>query len=96
MSMFSPFTKPFLHPLDGNDDFVKEIGKRKWLPYNGPKVNEFELRVKDCLNVKHFLFLKNGATALQIAIKSLELKGEIITAPFSHPSIIGGIIREEG
>jgi dTDP-4-amino-4,6-dideoxygalactose transaminase len=57
-------------------------------------VNELELKLKDYLKVPHFLFLNNGTIALQIAIKALDLQGEIITTPFSYVATTSSIVWE--
>jgi len=44
--------------------------------------------------VKHMLFLSNGTIAIQIAIKALGLKGEIITTPFSYVATTSSIVWE--
>lgn len=78
-----PVTKPFLPPVEEYESYVRDIWQRQWLTNNGPLVNEFELKLKQYLDVPHLLFVSNGTIALQLAIRALELKGEIITTPFS-------------
>lgn len=56
---------------------------RKWLSNNGPYVQEFEQRVADMVGVKHCIALCNGTIALEIAIRALELKGEVILPSFT-------------
>jgi len=89
-----PVTKPFLPNIEIYQNYVDEIFSRQWLTNNGPLLNEFELKVKKYLDVKHFLFVSNGTIALQIAIKSLDLIGEIITTPFSYVATTSSIIWE--
>jgi dTDP-4-amino-4,6-dideoxygalactose transaminase len=89
-----PVTKPFLPPREEYDRYLDGIWKRNWLTNNGPLVNELELKLKDYLEIKHLLFLGNGTIALQIAIKALELKGEIITTPFSYVATTSSIVWE--
>jgi dTDP-4-amino-4,6-dideoxygalactose transaminase len=89
-----PVTKPFLPPLEEYNAYVEGIWQRNWLTNNGPLVNELELKLKRYLDVKHFLYLSNGTIAIQIAIKALELKGEIITTPFSYVATTSSIIWE--
>lgn len=89
-----PVTKPFLPPKEDYDIYVKGIWQRNWLTNNGPLVNEFELKLKEYLGVKHLLYLSNGTIALQIAIKALDLKGEIITTPFSYVATTSSIVWE--
>ena len=60
----------------------------------GPLANDLELRLKRYLNVKHLLFVSNGTIALQMAIKALNLTGEIITTPFSFVATTSSIVWE--
>ncbi len=46
------------------------------------------------LGVSHLWFVNNGTTALQIALKALDLKGEVITTPFSYVATTGAILWE--
>ena len=87
-------TQPFLPPAEEYFEYIKSIWERKWLTNNGPLVNELELRLKEYLGLNHLLFLTNGTIALQIAIKTLELKGEIITTPFSYVATTSSIVWE--
>src|SRR4051812_2966384 len=87
-------SKPFLPPMEEYQEYVKGIWERNWLTNNGPLVNELELKLKEYLRVDHLLYLNNGTIALQIAIKALELKGEIITTPFSYVATTSSIVWE--
>lgn len=50
----------------------------RWLSNNGPYVQELERRISDMMGVRHCIAMCNGTIALEIAIRSLELKGEVI------------------
>src|SRR5690606_259989 len=89
-----PVTKPFLPKVEEYDKYLASIWERQWLTNNGPLVNEFELKLKEYLDVNHLLYVNNGTIALQIAIKALELKGEIITTPFSYVATTSSIVWE--
>ena len=89
-----PVTKPFLPPKEKYDQLIDQVWQRNWLTNNGPLVNELELKLKDFLGVNHLLFTSNGTIALQMAIKALELKGEIITTPFSYVATTSSIVWE--
>lgn len=62
---------------------INEMLDRKWLSNNGPNVQEFEQRVADLMGVRHCIALCNGTIALEIAIRALELKGEVILPSFT-------------
>jgi dTDP-4-amino-4,6-dideoxygalactose transaminase len=87
-------TKPFLPPAEEYHELLTGIWKRGWLTNNGPLVNDLELKLKNYLGVNHMLYLNNGTIALQIAIKALDLKGEIITTPFSYVATTSSIVWE--
>ena len=87
-------TQPFLPPKEEYSTYIDGIWKRNWLTNNGPLVNELELTLKKYLSVDHLLFLSNGTIALQMAIKALNLTGEIITTPFSYVATTSSIVWE--
>ncbi|WP_017729800.1 DegT/DnrJ/EryC1/StrS family aminotransferase [Nafulsella turpanensis] len=89
-----PVTKPFLPPKEVFENYINGIWKRNWLTNHGPLVNELELKLKDYLELDHLLYLNNGTIALQIAIKALNLKGEVITTPFSYVATTSSIVWE--
>lgn len=87
-------TKPFLPPQQIYQSYLDGIWKRNWLTNMGPLSSDLELRLKDFLKVNHLLYVNNGTIALQLAIKALELKGEIITTPFSFVATASSIFWE--
>lgn len=89
-----PVTKPFLPPLEEYHEYLSGIWKRNWLTNMGPLANDLEFKLKDYLTVENLLFVSNGTTALQIAIKALGLTGEIITTPFSFVATTSSIVWE--
>ena len=89
-----PVTKPFLPPQQVYQTYLDGIWKRQWLTNMGPLASDLELRLKDTLKVNHLLFVTNGTVAIQMAIKALELQGEIITTPFSFVATTSSIVWE--
>ncbi len=79
---------------DEYEQYLKGIWEREHLTNNGPLVQELEQKLKEYLGLKHLLYLSNGTIALQIAIKALGLKGEIITTPFSYVATTSSIVWE--
>src|SRR5437588_312395 len=49
-----------------------------WLTNNGPYVQEFEQRIAEMLGVKHCIAMCNATVAMEIAVRALELTGEVI------------------
>ncbi len=89
-----PVTKPFMPPIEEYQSYVSSIWERNWITNNGPLVNQLELKLKEHLNVNHLLYVTNGTIALQLAIKTLGLTGEIITTPLSYVATTSSIVWE--
>lgn len=87
-------TKPFLPDFNEYKEYLEGIWGRAWLTNRGPLVTELEDKLKDHLGLDHLLFLANGTIAIQIAIKVLDLKGEILTTPFSYVATTTSILWE--
>ena len=87
-------TKPFLPPREEYEKYLSGIWQRNWLTNMGPLASELELKLKDYLALSHLLFVTNGTIALQMAIKALDLKDEIITTPFSFVATTSSIVWE--
>lgn len=89
-----PVTKPYLPQVKEYDEYINSIWERQWLTNNGPLVNELELKLKKYLDLNHLLYVSNGTMALQIAIRALGLKGEVITTPFSYVATTSSMVWE--
>lgn len=89
-----PVTKPFLPPIEDYKKYLDDIWSRNWLTNMGPLASKLEMTLKDYLSVNHLLYVTNGTVALQLAIKALDLNGEIITTPFSFVATTSSIVWE--
>jgi dTDP-4-amino-4,6-dideoxygalactose transaminase len=56
---------------------------RRWLTNHGPLVRELEARLAAFLGVKHCIAMCNGTVALEIAVRALDLSGEVILPAFT-------------
>lgn len=75
--------KPNLGSRDGFIYLVNDIFDRRWFSNNGPLVQQLEQRIADKHNVKHCIAMCNGTIALEIAIRALELTGEVIVPSYT-------------
>lgn len=89
-----PVTQPYIPNLETYQTLLAGIWERHWLTNHGPLVNELEGKLRAFSHCEHAFYVNNGTTALQIAIKALELKGEIITTPFSYVATTSSIAWE--
>jgi dTDP-4-amino-4,6-dideoxygalactose transaminase len=87
-------TRPSLPPFEEYNKYLKGIWERNILTNDGPLVKELEKKLKEYFQAEHLFFVSNGTIALQIAIKVLDLKGEIITTPFSYVATTSSIVWE--
>ena len=62
---------------------INDLLDRRWLTNRGPYVQEFEQKIADLIGVKHCIAMCNGTVALEIAIRALGLKGEVIVPSFT-------------
>ena len=72
--------------IGSREAFMKLAGEmfdRRWLTNNGPLVHEFEQRVASYHGVKHCVAMCNGTIALEIAIRALNLAGEVIVPSYT-------------
>lgn len=64
-------------------ELINDILDRRWLTNRGIYVREFEQRIAELAGVKHCICMCNGTVALEIAIRALELTGEVIVPSFT-------------
>ncbi|MUK67953.1 DegT/DnrJ/EryC1/StrS family aminotransferase [Aliivibrio fischeri] len=76
-------TTPLLPPIDELKTYLEDIWQRKWLTNNGYYHQLLESELCNYLGVKHVSLFSNGTLALTAAMQALELKGEVITTPYS-------------
>ena len=72
---------------------IKELWESRWLTNMGAKHNAFEKELKDYLKTPCASLFTNGHLALEAVIQAMDLKGEIITTPFTFASTTHAIVR---
>lgn len=76
-------TQPLLPRLDNYMSMLENVWDSKQLSNNGPMVRRLETELRSFLQVENLSVFSNGTTALQLALQVLDLKGEVITTPFT-------------
>ena len=89
-----PVTKPYLPDQQKYMEYVFSIFDSNWITNNGPLVQKLQHELKKYLELEKLLFVSNGTIAIQLAIKSLGLIGEIITTPFSYVATTSSVVWE--
>ena len=88
-------TKSFLPDLKEYVSYLERIWQTNHLTNDGPLLLELEKKLAEYLEVEHFIFVTNGTIALQLAIKALNLSGDVITTPFSYCATTNALIWEK-
>jgi dTDP-4-amino-4,6-dideoxygalactose transaminase len=87
-------TKSFLPTQDEYQQYLSKVWGTNWLTNDGELLKSLKFRLEEFLGVQNLDLLSNGTIALQLAIKALELDGEIITTPFSYVATTSSIVWE--
>jgi dTDP-4-amino-4,6-dideoxygalactose transaminase len=59
-------------------DRINDMLDRRWFTNDGPYVQELERQIAEMVDVKHCIAMCNGTVALEIVIRAVGLKGEVI------------------
>jgi dTDP-4-amino-4,6-dideoxygalactose transaminase len=62
---------------------MNDMLDRRWLTNNGRYVQELEARLAEMMGVKHCVAMCNATIGLEIAVRALGLKGEVIVPSFT-------------
>lgn len=87
-------TMPTLAPLEEVNELMKGIWATGVMTHNGPLVQRFEKEASAHFGVPNLVSCVNGTMGLQMAIRALQLKGEILTTPFTFIATINSILWE--
>lgn len=85
-------TKSYLPNKDKYKKYIDEIYENGWLTNQGPLVQRLEKRLAEYLGVKNIVLVSNGTIALEIAYRAMDLKGEVITTPFSFVATTSSLV----
>ncbi|WP_282032572.1 DegT/DnrJ/EryC1/StrS family aminotransferase [Winogradskyella eximia] len=87
-------TKTFLPPQKEYEAVLSRAWNTGWMTNRGVLVQELEAKLQTYLGTTNIIAMTNGTLPLQIAIKALGLKGEIVTTPFSYVATTSSIVWE--
>lgn len=87
-------TKSFLPPMEEYTAYLSKIWDSNILTNRGPMVQELEAKLAERFHINNLLYVNNGTIALQLAVKLFNLKGEVITTPFSYVATTSALIWE--
>lgn len=76
-------TSPLLPPLDEFTTMLEDIWQRRWVTNNGQYHQQLEKALAEYLKVPYISLFTNGTLPLLTALQALDIKGEVITTPYS-------------
>lgn len=86
-------TRSSLPPLQEYVTMLEQIWETAWLTNMGEFHEQLKLQVKEYLRVNGLELFVNGHMALEMVLQAFQLKGEVITTPFSFVSTTHAIVR---
>ena len=76
-------TSPLLPTLDAFTTMLEDIWQRRWITNNGEYHRRLEQALAEYLKVPFVSLFTNGTLPLITALQALDIKGEVITTPYS-------------
>lgn len=86
-------TRSLMPPFEEYMEEIRPMWDSHWLTNMGVKHQELENKLMDFLHVPHVSLMTNGHMALELTLQAMDLKGEVITTPFTFASTTHAIVR---
>lgn len=83
--------------MPSREEYLEEIAplwESHWLTNMGAEHIKLEESLKKYLSVKNIALFTNGHAALECVLEALDLRGEVITTPFTFASTTHAIVRK--
>ena len=88
-------TKTYLPDINKYKTYIDEIYASGQITNNGQMLKRLEKRLAEYLGVKNIILVANGTVALEIAYRTLGLKGFAITTPFSFVATTSSLVTNQ-
>jgi len=85
-------TKTYLPDKEKYKRYVDQIFTSGHVTNKGPLVRQLESRLAEYLGVKNLILVANGTVALEIAYRTLGIKGFALTTPFSFVATTSSLV----
>ena len=86
-------TRSSMPPFDEYCEEIRDLWESRWLTNSGGKHQELKAGLMQYLDVDNLELLVNGHMAIELSLQALELRGEVITTPFTFASTTQAIVR---
>lgn len=91
--MSIPVIRSSMPPMEEYMAEIAPLWESRYLSNHGEKARELERRAAEYLGADHAVSAVNGHQALELILQAMELKGEVITTPFTFVSTVAAIVR---
>lgn len=86
-------TRSSIPPIEEYIEEIKSIWDTHFLTNMGEKHKQFMDELKQFMNAPRLELFTNGHMAIELSLQALDLKGEVITTPFTFASTTHAIVR---
>ncbi len=87
-------TRSSMPPFEEYVEEIRSLWDTRWLTNSGAKHKELETKLCEYLGVSNTALCVNGHQALECILEVFDLKGEVITTPFTFVSTTNAIVRK--
>lgn len=87
-------TRSSMPSLEEYVEEIRPLWESHWLTNMGAEHQKFEKALKERLGIQNVVLFTNGHSALECALEALDLRGEVITTPFTFASTVNAISRK--
>ncbi len=88
-----PLIRPFMPSMEEYMEEISSLWTTRSLTNMGQKHRQLEEALKEYLGAANLQLFANGHGALECVLSAFQLKGEVITTPFTFASTIHAIVR---
>ncbi len=85
-------TKADIPEIEEYMKYLQHIWEKGWLTNDGELLKLLEIKLRDYLKIDNLAAVTNGTLAIQLALKALNVKGEVITTPFTFSATTNVIL----
>lgn len=86
-------TKSSMPSFEEYIETLRPVWESRWLSNRGAASKQFEDDLKKYLDCDNVWLFANGHVAMEVALQALDMKGEVITTPYTHISTTNAIVR---
>ena len=86
-------TRSSIPPMEEYIEEIKSIWDTHFLTNMGEKHEALRARLKEYMQAQELELFTNGHMAIELSLQALDLKGEVITTPFTFASTTHAIVR---